>query len=97
MQQLFEGAFVQRDFFPNSLSLQGSIQQLVIKDDPRTAEEQCEDDDPYVRNTHTHTHTESTPNTVLLTMYKLKHVHNQTCTLFFQNFELNCLFQSVIQ
>ncbi|XP_010773126.1 collagen alpha-1(XV) chain-like, partial [Notothenia coriiceps] len=25
----------------------GSIQQLVIKDDPRAAEEQCEDDDPY--------------------------------------------------
>lgn len=36
------------------LSLQGSIQQLVIKDDPRAAEEQCEDDDPYVRNTHMH-------------------------------------------
>lgn len=38
----------------NPLSLiQGSIQQLVINDDPRAAEEQCEDDDSYVRNTHT--------------------------------------------
>lgn len=37
------------------LSLQGSIQQLVIKDDPRAAEEQCEDDDPYVRSVHTYT------------------------------------------
>lgn len=36
----------------HSLSLQGSIQQLVIKDDPRAAEEQCEDDDPYVRSTY---------------------------------------------
>ncbi|XP_037537971.1 collagen alpha-1(XV) chain-like [Nematolebias whitei] len=25
----------------------GSIQQLIIKDDPRAAEEQCEEDDPY--------------------------------------------------
>lgn len=33
--------------------LQGSIQQLVIKDDPRVAEEQCEDDDPYVRHSVT--------------------------------------------
>jgi len=34
-----------------SLSLlfcQGSIQQLVIKPDPRAAEEQCEEDDPSV-------------------------------------------------
>lgn len=25
----------------------------MIKNDPRAAEEQCEEDDPYVRNTHT--------------------------------------------
>lgn len=35
---------------------QGSIQQLLIKDDPRAAEEQCEDDDPDVSNTHSATH-----------------------------------------
>uniref|UniRef100_A0A3Q2Z4L7 Thrombospondin-like N-terminal domain-containing protein n=1 Tax=Hippocampus comes TaxID=109280 RepID=A0A3Q2Z4L7_HIPCM len=34
----------------------GSIQQLLIKDDPRAAEEQCEDDDPDVSNTHSATH-----------------------------------------
>lgn len=36
---------------PDCLPPQGSIQQLVIKFDPRAAEEQCEDDDPYVRYT----------------------------------------------
>ena len=36
------------------MTSQGSIQQLVIRDDPRAAEDQCEDDDPYVRNTRTH-------------------------------------------
>lgn len=39
--------------FPLFFPLQGSIQQLVIKDDPRVAEEQCEDDDPYVRHSVT--------------------------------------------
>lgn len=38
---------------PDCRPPQGSIQQLVIKFDPRAAEEQCEDDDPYVRHTDT--------------------------------------------
>lgn len=38
------------------LSHQGSIEQLVIKDDPRAGEEQCEDDEPYVRQTRTQWH-----------------------------------------
>lgn len=37
--------------FGHICTLQGSIQQLVIKDGPRAAEEQCEDDEPYVRST----------------------------------------------
>lgn len=31
-----------------SRSLQGSIQQLVLKSDPTAPDDQCEEDDPYV-------------------------------------------------
>lgn len=30
--------------------MQGSIQQLVLKSDPTAPDDQCEEDDPYVRH-----------------------------------------------
>lgn len=49
---------------PRSLSLQGSIQQLVLKSDPTAPDDQCEEDDPYVS---VHQDTQTRPNTASVT------------------------------